>query len=222
MAKGRTETGQKNQARSVWKTGYGQFFYDDEKEKLFSHMSQISSESMENNQKKASMKAKREFIASANAAADTRWAIQMVLPTAIGGKIAKAYAGYEAVETGVNAVSCANGNALGCVGAVAGISPIFRGTISVSRTLVGTSRVGMKKAAAKLIGNTPNHPLKFLLTPDGKLKSAFRKKHFEMIEDPTLLEMGHVTSHKSGEAEFIVLQSGWTNQFDNKTVVSVN
>jgi hypothetical protein len=102
------------------------------------------------------------------------------------------------------------------------LNTLDRKLIEASEVLVGTSRAKFRDDAAKLIEGTPNHPLKFLLrNTGGKLKSAYRKKHHEMIENPDWLEMGHVVSAKSGEAERMVLQFGWINQFDRLTVEGI-
>jgi hypothetical protein len=84
-------------------------------------------------------------------------------------------------------------------------------------TLVGTSRRHMRRAAAKLIDETPNHPLKFLLTSKGKFKSSYRLKHSQLINRPDVVQMGHITSRKAGGVDRLMLQSAWHNQYANVT-----
>ena len=85
-------------------------------------------------------------------------------------------------------------------------------------TLIGTNRAAIRKAAAKKIAMTEDHPLKFLLNEKGEFKSPKGLSHDELFSRPDILEMGHVVSKKSGELERIVLQSAWFNQFDRITV----
>lgn len=83
----------------------------------------------------------------------------------------------------------------------------------VDGILIGTSTGQMKSAAARIIQNTPNHPLKKLLV-NGKLKpSRLKGKDLEYYKNnPDILEMGHVRSRNLKEEDIIVLQSAYFNQ----------
>ena len=76
----------------------------------------------------------------------------------------------------------------------------------------------MRRQAARLIASDPNHPLRFLLDQKGRFKRTRGVTHAELAEDPDLVQMGHITSRKSGEPECVMLQGAWENQFNNVTV----
>lgn len=86
-----------------------------------------------------------------------------------------------------------------------------------STTLVGRTTDAFRRDAARKIHATENHPLSFLLTPEGKFKTTSRMKHSELIDSPDLVQMGHIVSKKSGEPERIMLQGAWFNQFNALT-----
>lgn len=83
-------------------------------------------------------------------------------------------------------------------------------------TLVGTSEAGFRRAAAKHIRNTPNHPLRFLLDANSNFKSTRGLKHSELANRPDLVQMGHIVSKKAG-GQRVVLQGAWENQLNNVT-----
>jgi RHS repeat-associated protein len=84
--------------------------------------------------------------------------------------------------------------------------------------LVGSSPAQMRAAAERLIASQSKHPLKFLLDRTGHFKSTRGLKHSELANRRDLVQMGHITSKKSGEPERIMLQGAWENQFSNVTV----
>ena len=85
-------------------------------------------------------------------------------------------------------------------------------------TLIGTDTASFRNKAESAIRNTPNHPLKFLLDENGKFKPTRGLKHSELADKPDLVQMGHITSKKAGQAERVVLQDAYGNQFSNVTV----
>ena len=82
-------------------------------------------------------------------------------------------------------------------------------------TFVGTSTGKMRRGAARIIRNTPNHPLKFLLNSQGRFKSSRGLSHAELIDRPDIVQMGHITSKKSGRPERVMLHGAWENQLNN-------
>ena len=68
------------------------------------------------------------------------------------------------------------------------------------------------------IATTENHPLKFLLDNTGKFKSTKGLTHAELANRPDLVQMGHIISKKGAQAERIMLQGAWENQFNAVTV----
>jgi WXG100 family type VII secretion target len=88
-----------------------------------------------------------------------------------------------------------------------------------ANTLVGESTSQMRRDAARLIGESDNHPLKFLLDEDGNFKGPTRGvPHDELINFPDRVQMGHIISSKSGQPEKIMLQGAWDNQFNRITI----
>jgi len=87
-----------------------------------------------------------------------------------------------------------------------------------NETLVGTSRSQMRRAAEKRIASDPDHPLKFLLDESGQFKQTRGLAHAELINDPDLVQMGHMTSNHLGGEERVMLQSAWDNQWSNITI----
>jgi RHS repeat-associated protein len=88
-------------------------------------------------------------------------------------------------------------------------------------TLIGHSRRQMRRAAANIIRNDPNHPLRFLLDEQGNIRGGMRgMTDAELANRPDLVQMGHITSSSSGEPERIMLQGAWENQFANRTIES--
>jgi hypothetical protein len=81
-----------------------------------------------------------------------------------------------------------------------------------SATLVGTSQPTMRRQAAHLIREKPDHPLKFLLDEHGEFKSPSSLKHHALAEEPDIVQMSHIISKKSGEPERIMLGGAWENQ----------
>jgi RHS repeat-associated protein len=82
----------------------------------------------------------------------------------------------------------------------------------VKNVLVGVSRSQFKRNAARIIRDTPGHPLKKLL-----VKGKFRNTAKGIDEvgwslDPRLVEAGHVVSKKSGEPEKLILMSAEKNR----------
>jgi hypothetical protein len=53
-----------------------------------------------------------------------------------------------------------------------------------------------------------------LLDAKGKFKSTKGLSHAELANSPDLVQMGHIISKKSGQAEQIMLQGAWENQFN--------
>ncbi|ABE61701.1 hypothetical protein Nham_0825 [Nitrobacter hamburgensis X14] len=84
--------------------------------------------------------------------------------------------------------------------------------------LVGSSTSQMRRRSAKLIASDPDHPLGFLLNKRGRFRSQRGLKHHELMERPDIVQMGHIRSNKLGEDEFVMLQGGWENQFNNVTI----
>ena len=65
-----------------------------------------------------------------------------------------------------------------------------------------------------LSGLTRIIPLRFLLDKSGKnFKKTRGLTHSELIDDPTLVQMGHLGSSKLGGPDRIVLQGAWENQY---------
>ena len=92
-------------------------------------------------------------------------------------------------------------------------------TLPVAETLVGTSRRGFRSEALRIIREDPNHPLRFLLDKTGtRFKPTRGLSHRELIDDPTLVQMGHLRSDKLGLPDRIVLQGAWENQVQNITI----
>lgn len=85
-------------------------------------------------------------------------------------------------------------------------------------TLVGSSRSQMRSQSERIIASDPNHPLRFLLGPNGRFKSQQGLSHAELIERPDLVQMGHIESNKRGGPERLMLQGSWENQFNNITI----
>ena len=88
--------------------------------------------------------------------------------------------------------------------------------------LVGSSKSQMRRRAAKLIREDPDHPLSFLLDARGKFRPQRGLKHVELLDRPDLVQMGHIRSDKLGEEEFLMLQGAWENQFNAVTVESAH
>jgi hypothetical protein len=88
---------------------------------------------------------------------------------------------------------------------------------SFDEVLIGSSTDQMRRDAARIIRETPNHPLKFLLDESGNFKSSKKLTHAEMINKPDVVQMGHIVSKKSGEGERIMLQGAWENQWNAVT-----
>jgi RHS repeat-associated protein len=87
-----------------------------------------------------------------------------------------------------------------------------------TETLVGTSTSMMRAQAAAHIANTPNHQLRFLLDSSGRFLSSQGLTHAELIDNPAIVQMGHMTSRKSGLPERIMLQGAWENQLNAITI----
>jgi hypothetical protein len=90
--------------------------------------------------------------------------------------------------------------------------------VGAAGTLVGTSTAVFRRDAERLLRDTPDHPLKFLLDDAGHFHGTRGLDHSELIDRPGLVQMGHVGSKKAGGAERVVLQDAWLNQFDNVTI----
>lgn len=75
--------------------------------------------------------------------------------------------------------------------------------------LVGTTEDQMKRAALRIIGNTPGHPLEGALV-NGRFLSGGNKKAWNA--DARYLEAAHVLSKKVGGANIIVLMSAKYNR----------
>lgn len=84
--------------------------------------------------------------------------------------------------------------------------------------LVGSSRSQMRRAAARIIRSNPGHPLGFLLDSRGKFKPQRGLKHYELINRPDLVQMGHITSNKVGHPERLMLEIAWDNQYKNISI----
>jgi RHS repeat-associated protein len=91
-------------------------------------------------------------------------------------------------------------------------------TASHAPTLVGASTSQMRRDAAKLIRETVGHPLKFLLDAKGNFKASRGLTHADLMDNPDIVQMGHIVSKKSGEPERIMLQGAWQNQFNNVSI----
>ncbi|MEX2345248.1 MAG: SpvB/TcaC N-terminal domain-containing protein [Balneolaceae bacterium] len=87
------------------------------------------------------------------------------------------------------------------------------------QTLVGSSRSQMRRNAQRIIRDDPNHPLRFLLD-NNRFHRQRGLKHHELIDRPEIIQMGHITSNKTGQAERLMLQGAWENQLDNLVVES--
>jgi hypothetical protein len=84
-------------------------------------------------------------------------------------------------------------------------------------TLVGTDRAKFMRDAARLIRDTPGHPLEKLLDENGNFRTTRGLRHSELIDRPDLVQAGHTISDKAG-GQRVVLQDAWDNQFSNVTV----
>jgi hypothetical protein len=89
----------------------------------------------------------------------------------------------------------------------------------LGQSLVGSSESQMSRAAAKIISEDKDHPLKFLLDQSRRLKFRPQKglTHAELIDRPDLVQMGHLMSKHIG-GKRVVIQSAWLNQFLNLTL----
>jgi hypothetical protein len=88
-----------------------------------------------------------------------------------------------------------------------------------TRAFVRATVTQMRRDAERIIASDRNHILRFLLDPNtNKFKRTRGLKHSELIDDPTLVQMGHVESAKLGGREMVVLQGAWENQIQNITV----
>ena len=90
----------------------------------------------------------------------------------------------------------------------------------VVQPLIGTTRRGFRAKVAEMIRGAVNHPLEFLLGPGDKLKRTTTKgiTHDVMIENPDLVEAGHVVSAKAGEPDQIILMSAWKNRILSSSI----
>ncbi len=88
------------------------------------------------------------------------------------------------------------------------------------KTLIGSNTRKFKRDAERLIASDPKHPLRFLLTANGKFRPTTKKglTHDVFLDNPEYVQMGHLVSKKSGQKEVIVIMTAWENQFWNKTV----
>jgi hypothetical protein len=82
----------------------------------------------------------------------------------------------------------------------------------------GSERAKFRRDAEKVIRDTTNHPLKFLLDDYGKFKRTRGLSHAELADSPDLVQIGHMISKKSGQLELFMLQGAWENQYNNITV----
>jgi RHS repeat-associated protein len=85
-------------------------------------------------------------------------------------------------------------------------------TPGLGETLVGSSRSQMRRAAQRIIGADPNHPLRFLLDSNGRFKATRGVTHDALIDSPDRVQMGHIRSNKAGGPERLMLQGAWENQ----------
>jgi len=100
--------------------------------------------------------------------------------------------------------------------AVTEVVGVVRG-IAKREVLVGTSVRQFRRDAERIISRDPNHPLRFLL--DGKrFKRTKGLSHDKLIDDPSLVQMGHIRSKKLGGEERIMLQGAWENQVQGITI----
>jgi chromosome segregation ATPase len=87
-----------------------------------------------------------------------------------------------------------------------------------AQTLVGASTHQMRSAAQSMIASDTEHPLRFLLNNEGRFFKTRGLSHAELMDNPRLIQMGHITSKVSGETERIMLQGAWENQFNALTI----
>jgi hypothetical protein len=84
-------------------------------------------------------------------------------------------------------------------------------------TLIGADTTVFRRDVEKLIAADKDHPLRFLLSESDRFKGS-RLPHSELIDNPDLVQMGHVASKKAGGPEYVVIQDAWSNQIDNITI----
>ena len=87
-----------------------------------------------------------------------------------------------------------------------------------ANTFFGKNIRHMRNEAQKIISKDPNHPLKFFLNDKGKFHPTRGVSHAELLDNPHLVQMGHVVSKSSGAPEKIMLQGAWENQFNAITI----
>src|SRR5262249_44849512 len=92
--------------------------------------------------------------------------------------------------------------------ASSGASTVSTSVVSAASdsTFVGSSTSQMRTVAARMIAENPNHPLRFLLNPaTNRFWSSWGRSHATLIDHPEIVQMGHIISNKSGQAERIML-----------------
>lgn len=57
-----------------------------------------------------------------------------------------------------------------------------------------------------------------MLNNEGRFFKTRGLSHAELMDNPRLIQMGHITSKVSGETERIMLQGAWENQFNALTI----
>jgi WXG100 family type VII secretion target len=163
--------------------------------------------------------AMKHFTQGGEAFADTtKAAVDTGMTAAGGAKMVKGFLGEEPVPTGKGepgegapSETSMHGSDES-VGTKGGEEP--GAPQNPTNTLIGESTSQMRRDAAKVIGETENHPLKFLLDDEGKFKPTKGLTHAELADNPDLVQMGHIVSNKSGQPERIMLQGAWENQFN--------
>lgn len=103
------------------------------------------------------------------------------------------------------------------------------GKLEDGQVLVGRSTSIMREHAARVISETPNHPLRFLINPEtnkfwtrGDFGFTKGYKQSDLFDNPVLIDMGHITSNKAltNGGDRIMLQSVFENQWNNLSVES--
>ena len=96
---------------------------------------------------------------------------------------------------------------------------VFPASPLSTEAIVDTSRSNMRREATRIIADDPDHPLRFLLNNSGTgFKPADGTSHFDLINQPDVVQMGHVVSAKTGHTEYVVLQTAYENQILNNSI----
>jgi RHS repeat-associated protein len=142
-------------------------------------------------------------------------------PAQMGGDMAEM--GLDSAEEAL--IGKGAGHVLGAVLHVPGMTKIGGREVKswVKKVLVGVSRSQFRRNAARIIRDTPGHPLKKLLQANGKFRNTTAKGILgsDWFADPLLVEAGHAVSKKSGKAEKLILMSAEKNRKLSGTIESI-